>query len=334
MEPPAPNTSFSHTYFTLCGFPGIVQSRRALFLPFFSMYMILVISNGVMIYTIWLEKTLHSPMYTLIALLFAGNLSYTTAIMPRFLLELTFDLNQITLTGCLLQMFVVYLTGACQSSLLVLMALDRYVAVIMPLRYHRIVTKRALVLLVLIGWTRSLLLISPIILVASEVQFCRSNIIFSFACEYMSLLNLACGDTTKVQVVGLWPRVLITVIDGTIILVSYVKVLSAVRMVLDGRASDKAWQTCSTQLLVGVLMTVSGMCTSIVYRLSSLVSYDVQNLVSLINFVIPSSADPIIYGLKMREIRNSLKKIYGRRHCGACASNTQTEGVLRRPMGH
>ncbi|XP_075053693.1 olfactory receptor 52E8-like [Mixophyes fleayi] len=311
------NTSFSHTDFLLCGFPGISQSRHALVIPFLFMYMIIVVSNGVMIYSIWMEKTLHSPMYILISQLFASNISYTTTILPKFLLGLTFELNQVTLTGCFVQMFFIYLTGTSESILLVLMAFDRYVAIRMPLHYHNIVTKRTLTLLIFIGWVRSFLCASLIVIFASKVQFCRSNIILNFACENMSLLNLACGDISNVQAVGLLIRVLITLTDGTFVLVSYLIILCTVMKILIGKASEKAWQTCSTHILVAMLLFSSGMCSSLVYRMGSLISQDVQNLISLMNFVIPTSADPFIYGLRMKEIRTSLKKAFGKRNFGA-----------------
>ncbi|XP_073525031.1 olfactory receptor 52K1-like [Phyllobates terribilis] len=306
------NSTFSHHAFIFQGFPGISQSRIILILPFLSIYIMTVMVNGVMIYTILMEKTLHSPMYILISLLFVTNISYTNTIMPKFLLGLIFDANQISLTGCLVQMFFMYLGGCYELHLLVLMGLDRYTAIIMPLHYHHIMTKRTVAWLLFYGLLRSLCLVFLIVYFTSTVRFCRSSIIMNFVCENMSLLNLGCGDISKIQSIGLWVRMLVTAMDGTCILTSYLSILCSVRKTIVGRGREKAWMTCSTHLLVTMMTFLCGMSSSLVYRMSSHILLDVQNLISLMSFEIPSNAHPIIYGLRTKEIRNSLRKMCNR----------------------
>ncbi|XP_069828833.1 olfactory receptor 52K1-like [Dendropsophus ebraccatus] len=310
------NLSFSHQIFILQGFPGVSHYRSTLILPFLFIYLISLMSNGVITYTILADKTLHIPMYIVVSLLFFTNITYTNMIMPKFLFGLIFDVNQITLPGCLIQMFFMYIAGSYESHLLVLMGLDRYVAIILPLRYHHIVTTHTLAWLLLYGLARSLFLASLIVLFALTVQFCRSNIIFNFACENMSLLNLACGDISRVQAAGLWVRILVTAMDGICIVACYLSILSSVRKTIVGREREKAWQTCGAYLLVTILVMTCALSSSLVYRISSHIALDVQNLISLINFTIPPSADPIIYGFWMTEIRNRLRKMYNKRKHG------------------
>ncbi|XP_068121791.1 olfactory receptor 52N2-like [Hyperolius riggenbachi] len=308
MEDLAINTSFSHTEFILRGFPGISQSRQILAIPLLFMYTIILISNGVILHIICMEKTLHLPMYILIMLLLAGNIVYSMAIVPKFLLALVFELDQITLTGCLTQMLFMYFTGTFESNALLLMAIDRYIAIMIPLHYHHIMSSRTLTMLVLVGYLRSLLLSSVIVGFASKVQFCRSNVILNFACENMSLLSLGCGDLSRVHTVGLWVRILFTGFDGTIILVSYVRILHTIRKLVEGKSREKSWQTCSAHMQATTVTYVCGFSASVAYRIGSVISTDVQNSVNLINYVIPTASDPFIYGLKMREIRKTLKR--------------------------
>ncbi|XP_069827994.1 olfactory receptor 52K1-like [Dendropsophus ebraccatus] len=307
------NSTSSVQIFILRGFPGVSHFRSSLIIPFLSIYLISSMSNGVMTYTILSDKTLHSPMYILISLLFLTNIAYTNTIMPKFLLGLIVDVNQITLPGCLVQMFVIYLAGSYESHLLVLMGLDRYVAIILPLHYHHIVSMHTVTWLLLYGFVRSFFLASLVVFFNLKVQFCRSNLIMNFACENMSLLNLACGDISKVQAVGLWARIVVTTMDGICILASYLNIVSSVRKTIVGRGRKKAWRTCSSHLLVTILTFSCGASSSVVYRMSSLVPPDVQNFISLMNFAIPSCADPIIYGLWMSEIRDRLRKMYTKR---------------------
>uniref|UniRef100_A0A8C5M012 G-protein coupled receptors family 1 profile domain-containing protein n=1 Tax=Leptobrachium leishanense TaxID=445787 RepID=A0A8C5M012_9ANUR len=301
-----PNTSFSHTEFLLLGFPEISQSRHLLVIPFISSYFLILLGNGLISYKICMKKSLHSPMYVLILLLLIWNILYTNTVMPKLLLSIAFQLDQISLSGCLTQMFFMYVAGICESYILLLMAMDRYVAICRPLRYHYIVTKRLLVQLVIVGLLRSIILGLLIVLFASKVQFCSSNVILNFSCENMSVLSLGCGDISKTHLVGLVVRILVIFPDGTFVLVSYLNILCMAMKIAVGESRQKAWKTCSTHLLVTLMTHSCGLTSSIVYRVSGSMSLNVQNLVSLINFLIPATADPLIYGLRMSEIRKTL----------------------------
>ncbi|MEE6513163.1 hypothetical protein FKM82_020673 [Ascaphus truei] len=307
------NTSFSHTVFILLGFPGISESRQLLVIPFLSIYVVILTSNSLIIYRIWVDRSLQSPMYSLISLLFAVNISCTTAIVPKFLLDLLLGMNQISLAGCLVQMFIIYFTVTFESTVVLIMALDRYVAICRPLRYNTIMTKHLLVQLTFIGLARSVFLVSPIVILVSKLQFCRSNVILNFACENMGVLNLGCGDISKTHIAGLMVRILVTVADGSLIVVSYLSILHTAMKIVIGKARQKALHTCSTHLIVAVLIYSCGILSSLVYRARTSVSLDVQNLTSAIYFLFPAAVNPIIYGLRMKEIRLCLEKSYGRK---------------------
>ncbi|KAM4796251.1 olfactory receptor 52K2-like [Rhinophrynus dorsalis] len=307
------NMSISYTEFLLLGFPGISASRPLLVIPFLFIYTAILTCNSIIMYRIWVEMTLQSPMYWLISLLFAINISSTTAIMPKFLLSLAFDLSQISLSGCLVQMFVIYFTVVVESAVVLMMTLDRYVAICWPLNYHIIMTKKLLVLLTLISMARGVILISPIVIPLSGVQFCRSNVILSFACENMGLLNLGCGDISKMHITGLFIRIFVSVIDGTILLISYIKILYTAMKIITGKDRYKALNTCGTHLIVAMLIYSCGLLSSIVYRIGTSISINVQNLVSAIYFLFPAAVNPLIYGVRVKEIRVSLKKAYGRK---------------------
>uniref|UniRef100_A0A803JS86 Olfactory receptor n=1 Tax=Xenopus tropicalis TaxID=8364 RepID=A0A803JS86_XENTR len=345
MEPGISNQSFifSYTDFTLLGFPGISRWRPLLAIPFFSVYLVILSGNSLIIHLIYTEKTLHSPMYLLISVLFAINITVSTAILPKFLLDLLFRLNQVSLTGCLLQMFSIYFMSVCESGVMLLMSLDRYVAICRPLRYHNIMTKRFLLSLTFIVIIRSFILVCPFVLFTSMVQFCRSNIILNFTCENMALLSLGCGDTTKPQIAGLIVRIIVTALDGSLFFLSYSTILYTAMKTVDNKSRHKALNTCGTHLLVTMQVYVSGLVSSLIARGKALhkalhtcsthlivvvlnsscgliaailyrmpISVDVQNLFSAIYYLFPATIHPIIYGYRMKEIRRCL--VNGKRH--------------------
>ncbi|OCT96268.1 hypothetical protein XELAEV_18013943mg [Xenopus laevis] len=316
MEPGISNKSifFSYTNFSLLGFPGISQWRPLLAIPFFPMYLVILSGNSLIICLIYTDKTLHSPMYLLISLLFAINISSSTAILPKLLLDLLFHLNQVSLTGCLLQMFFIYFMAVCESNVMLLMSLDRYVAICRPLRYHNIMTKSLLAWHIAIIIIRSCLLVCPLVIFTSMVQFCRSNIILNFACENMALLSLGCGDTTKAQMAGLIVRIIVTVLDVSLLLISYSSIIYTAMKTATGKSRHKALNTCGTHLLVAMVVYVSGLASSIVYRMETTISTDVKNLFSAIYLMIPATLNPFIYGLRVSEIRKSLMKYWSKKN--------------------
>ncbi|XP_073468448.1 olfactory receptor 52L1-like [Aquarana catesbeiana] len=297
---------FSHTEFILFGFPGISSSRNLLAIPFLIIYLVILTGNALIIYRIWVEQSLHSPMYVLIALLFSVNIACTTAIVPKAVLSVLLGMDRVSLVTCLFQMFFMYTMVMFESDVLLLMALDRYVAICRPLRYHDIMTSRLLVQLSMIGLIKCSLFVSLIIIVAAQVYFCSSNLILDFACENMVLLNLACGDTDRIQIVGLMVRVVVTALDITLLLLSYGWILDATMRIITGKERHKTLHTCGTHLSVVVLNYSCGLLSSVAYRLP--ISLDIQNLTSAIYFLLPATVHPLIYGYRVREIKACLVK--------------------------
>ncbi|XP_077156015.1 olfactory receptor 52K1-like isoform X1 [Ranitomeya variabilis] len=302
------NPNVSHSSFLFAGFSGITDHRSLLFIPFFLIYAHIMVSNGVMVYRILVDMTLQSPMYLLIGLLFLVNVACTTTFMPKFILGLVFDLNRITLSGCLVQMWFIYVIVTFESTVILLMALDRYVAICKPLRYHDIMTNRFLSQLTWVSLARSVVLMTPIIYLDSRVKFCKSNVILNFVCENMGLLKLACGDISGIQAIGLIVRMAITVVDGSLLLISYLTILHTAMFVLK-QSRSKALNTCSSHIFVALIIYASSILSALIYRLETSVSVDIQNLTSAIYFLFPATINPIIYGVRVKEIRLSLKKM-------------------------
>ncbi|XP_018429941.1 PREDICTED: olfactory receptor 52K1-like [Nanorana parkeri] len=247
-------------------------------------------------------------MYFLMSLLFTVNLSSTTAILPKFLLDLSFDINQITFSGCLSQMFYIYFMAIFESGVILSMALDRFIAICRPLQYNNIMTPRLLLQLAFIGVARSALFVSPMVILTSRVHFCKSNIILNFVCENMGILSLACGDISKQQAVGLMVRILVTVIDVSLLLLSYSSIIYTAMKIAVGKARHKALHTCGAHLTVATMIYVSALLSSIVYRMQTHISYDIQNLFNAIYLMLPASLNPFIYGLGVKEIRRCFSR--------------------------
>ncbi|XP_003463465.1 olfactory receptor 52K1-like [Cavia porcellus] len=300
----------SYSSFLLVGFPGMRESRILLVLPFLSLYLVILSANALVIYTVVAQRSLHQPMYLLIALLLAVNICAATTVVPAMLFSFSTRFNRISLARCLLQMFCIYFLIVFDCNILLVMALDRYVAICYPLRYPEIVTGHLLAGLLGAATVRSTCIVAPVVGLASRVRFCRSDVIHHFACEHMALMKLSCGDISLNKTVGLTVRIFNRVLDMLLLGASYSRIIHAAFRISSGGARSKALNTCGSHLLVIFTVYSSTMSSSIVYRVARTASQDVHNLLSAFYLLLPCLLNPIIYGARTKEIRQHLATLF------------------------
>ncbi|XP_057605387.1 olfactory receptor 52L1-like [Hippopotamus amphibius kiboko] len=306
------NTStfnISYTNFFLVGFPGLREWRPLLVLPLTFLYVTIVSANALVIHTVAVQRSLHQPMYVLIALLLAVNICAATAVMPKMLEGFVHYANPIPLHGCLAQMFFIYFTLLLDYNLLLVMALDRYMAICHPLHYSDLMTSRLLGVLAFFALTRSLGVAVPLVMLTARARFCQTAVIRHFTCEYIALLSIACGDLTFNNQLGLAMRLVTVTFDLALLGTSYTRIIYAAFRISSGGARAKALHTCGSHLLVILTIYLSGLSTSIVFRVAKTVSQDVQNLLSAIYLLLPGALNPVIYGVRTREIRQHVEKM-------------------------
>ncbi|XP_003764772.1 olfactory receptor 52Z1-like [Sarcophilus harrisii] len=302
-------SNISYRDFFLVGFPGLRERRWLLVLPASCLYALILASNALIVSTVATQRSLHQPMYVLISLLLAVNVCAATAVLPPMLPGFLRSAKPVSLERCLTQMFFIYFTLLLDYNLLLAMALDRYVAICHPLRYADLVTSRLLGPLAAAALSRSLAVAVPLVVLTSRARFCRTAVIRHFACEYIALLSIACGDLTFNNRLGLALRLLTVTFDLSLLAASYSRIIYAAFQISSGGARAKALHTCGSHLLVIFTVYLSGLSTSIVFRFAKSVSQDVQNLLSAIYLLLPGALNPIIYGVRTREIRQHVERL-------------------------
>ncbi|XP_013931210.1 PREDICTED: olfactory receptor 52K1-like [Thamnophis sirtalis] len=308
MQNSAANVSYVE--FTLVPFPGLREWRPFLAFPFFCLFLLIVTTNSIVIYTVKTEESLHSPMCLLIALLLTVNLFGTFAILPRMLFSLVLPASHISLTECLVQMFFLYFTILLDCNVLLMMALDRFLAICHPLRYAELMTTKLLSLLMLLSLVRSLGTVGPVVALASQVRFCRSNVISHFACEHMALMRLSCSDISVNKRLGLALRSFEFLLDLSLLLASYGRIVHTALKIRSGNVRHRVFHTCGTHWMVIAISYSSRLSSSVVFRLAKSASQDVHNLLSATYLLFPWTVHPLIYGVRTREIRASLPKLF------------------------
>uniref|UniRef100_A0A8D1FWL8 Olfactory receptor n=1 Tax=Sus scrofa TaxID=9823 RepID=A0A8D1FWL8_PIG len=306
------SSTVSYTSFLLLGFPGLQESRALLVLPFLSLYLVIVSANALVTRTVVAQRSLHQPMYLLIALLLAVNICAATTVVPAMLFSFSTRFNRISLARCLVQMFCIYFLIVFDCNILLVMGLDRYVAICYPLRYPQIVTSRLLAGLLGVAAARGTCIVAPVVALASRVRFCRSDVIHHFACEHMALMTLSCGDISLNKTVGLAVRIFNRVLDMLLLGASYARIIQAALQMASAGARSKALDTCGSHLLVIFTVYSSTMSSSIVYRVARTASQDVHNLLSAFYLLLPCLVNPLIYGARTKEIRQHLATLFQR----------------------
>lgn len=296
----------SHKHFILDGFSELGTLRPVLFIPFSIMLTVSLLANSLLLYVIITERSLHSPMYFLIAGMTFMDLILPLFFVPHMLLSFLFDWRGISLIGCLVQMQLIHFIGTFHSTILVWMALDRYFAICTPLYYHEQMVPQKFLRFMIVPVLRNIVLITAFVVLAGSLSYCASNVINHCFCEHLALVGLACGNTRINSLVGLIGVFLIPVADFIIITVSYVVIFRSV--LKSGRAGLKALDTCITHVVVMSISLIVALIALLSYRFGGGLPAASRIFFSTMYLLIPSCFNPIIYGFRTSEIRKHILK--------------------------
>lgn len=293
--------------FTLLGVPGLESQHLWLSVPFTSMLLAILIGNGAILFLVITEPTLHTPMYLLLALLMVADLISTLALVPKVLCLFWFDDRVIAIYACFTQMFFIHGASVVRSALLVAMAFDRFVAVCEPLRYNTILSHSLVGRLGLVALAKGVILILPMPLLLQRLTFCHRVIPHTY-CDHMAVVKMACSNTRPNRIYGLFVILLVVGLDLLLIGFSYVFILQSVVRLNSRDATFKALNTCSAHLFVILITYVPALFSSITHRIGHHIPPHAHIILANLYLLIPSVFNPIIYGIKMKEIRDRVAK--------------------------
>ncbi|XP_035290650.1 olfactory receptor 1496-like [Anguilla anguilla] len=271
------------------------------------LYVLIIIVNFMLIVIILLEKTLHKPMYIFLCNLCINGLYGTAGFYPKFLFDLFSDSFEISYSACFLQAFVIYSSALCELATLTVMAYDRYIAICRPLNYHSIMTNTLIVKLLLFSWIFPAFSYGGALLITNTMSLCGSHI-DKFYCDNLLIMKLSCKSTDTHKSYGLICTV-IYVLMVLFIIYSYCTLISSCRKCAESK--NKFKQTCVPHLLSLVNFTFALLFDTMYSRYGSRdFSQDLYNILTLEFLVIPPVLNPIIYGLKLTEVRKRALRVF------------------------
>ncbi|XP_037696102.1 olfactory receptor 52H1-like [Choloepus didactylus] len=292
--------------FILVGIPGLEQFHVWIGIPFCAIYIVALVGNFILLYLIAVERSLHEPMFFFLSMLAMTDLILSTAGVPKTLSMFWLGDREITFAGCLTQMFFLHFTFVLDSAILMSMAFDRYVAICSPLRYTSILTPKTIIKIVVAISFRSFCIILPVVFLLTRLPFCRTHIIPHTYCEHIDVARLACADISINIWYGFCVPIMIVLSDVILIAISYIFILCAVFRLPSREASQKALGTCGSHVCVILMFYIPAFFTILAHRFGHNVSRSFHIMFADICFVIPPALNPIVYGVKTKQIRDKV----------------------------
>ncbi|XP_068521128.1 olfactory receptor 14C36-like [Anas acuta] len=191
--------------------------------------------------------------------------------------------------------------------LLTVMSYDRYVAICKPLHYGSLLGSRACAQMAAAAWGSGLL--NAVLHTASTLSLplCHGNAVDQFFCEIPHILKLSCSNSYLREVWAILFSLFLAFGCFVFIVASYVQIFRAVLTIPSEQGRHKAFSTCLPHLIVTSLM----ISTSIFAYLKppSISSPSLDLVVTVLYSVVPPVANPLIYSLKNRELRDSIRTL-------------------------
>ncbi|KAL6073399.1 hypothetical protein STEG23_013730 [Scotinomys teguina] len=245
-------------------------------------------------------------MFLFLAMLSFVDLVLSLSTLPKMLAIFWFGATAISSYACLSQMFVIHAFSAMESGVLVAMALDRFVAICNPLQYATILTPEVVAKIGGLVALRGVGLTIFFPSLAYRLSYCSSHTIAYTYCEHMAVVKLACGATTVDSLYALAVAVFLGVGDVAFIAYSYGQIVKTVMHFPSPKARGKAGSTCTAHVCVILFFYGPGFLSVVMQRFGPSTASAAKVILANLYLLFPPALDPIVYGVKTKQIRECL----------------------------
>ncbi|XP_072217473.1 olfactory receptor 14J1-like [Excalfactoria chinensis] len=301
-----PNSS-SISEFLLLPLADTRQLQLLHFWLLLGIYLAALLGNGLISTAVACDRRLHTPMYFFLLNLALLDLGCISTTLPKAMANALWDTRAISYAGCAAQVFCIFFFISAECSLLTIMSYDRYIAICKPLHYGTLMDSRACATMAAAAWGAGFL--NSLLHTAStfSLPLCQGNVVNQFFCEVPQILKLSCSGSYFREVVLIIFSVSLVFGCFVFIVVSYVQIFMAVLRMPSEQGRHKAFSTCLPHLVVVSLFVSIGIFAYL--KPFSISSPSVDLMMALLYSVFPPTLNPIIYGMRNREIKHALSRV-------------------------
>ncbi|XP_062287915.1 olfactory receptor 11A1-like [Scomber scombrus] len=297
------------TYITVDGYVEVEKYRYVYFLIMFTVYILIICSNIIIVCLIWVHKNLHEPMYVFIAALLLNSVLYSTAIYPKMLIDFLSEKQIISYSACLFQFYIFYSLGLSDFLLLSAMAYDRYVSICKPLQYPVIMRKNMISIFLVLAWLLPACQMAVLVIQIADTKLCNFNLKGIFCNN--AIYSLHCVRSKFVTIYGVVILFNFILLPMLFIIFTYIRILILTYQSCR-EVRKKAAETCLPHLLVLISITCLSAYDVSIARLESNFPKMARLIMTLQIVLYHPLFNPLIYGLKMKEISKHLKRLFCR----------------------
>ncbi|NP_001376022.1 olfactory receptor family 51 subfamily G member 4 [Canis lupus familiaris] len=305
------DSNHTGTFFFLAGLPGIEAVHKWLFIPLCAMYVASLVGNSLILWVVRSEPSLHQPMYYFLLMLAVTDLGLSASTLPTVLPIYLLGLRKVAMDMCLAQLFFIHTFSIMESSVLLTMALDRFVAISNPLHYGTILTSPRVASLGLASVVRSVGLHIPAPIMLRKLPYCQNRLLSHSYCLHPDVMKLACVDTHINSAYGLFVVLSTLGVDSVLIVLSYVLILQTALSIASKAERLKALNTCVSHICAVLLFYTPMIGLSMIHRFGRWASPSSRVLLSYVHFLIPPVLNPVVYTIKTKQIRLRMLRLLG-----------------------
>uniref|UniRef100_A0A8C4PFJ0 Olfactory receptor n=1 Tax=Equus asinus TaxID=9793 RepID=A0A8C4PFJ0_EQUAS len=308
------NTTQDSFYFILTGIPGFEASHIWISIPFCGLYIISIIGNTTILSAIRTEPSLHQPMYLFLSMLALTDLGLTLTTMPTVMQLLWFSIRKISFEACFVQFFFLHGFSFMESSVLLAMSFDRYVAICRPLHYATILTNEVIGRIASAMICRCVLAVLPSLFLLKRLPFCGSRLLSHSYCLHQDMIRLVCADIRINSWYGFALVLLIIVLDPLLIVLSYTLILKSILSTATWTERLRALNNCLSHVLAVLVLYIPMVGVSMTHRFAKHASPLVHVIMANIYLLAPPVMNPIIYSVKTKQIRHGIIHLLSQRN--------------------
>ncbi|XP_012602171.2 olfactory receptor 5AS1 [Microcebus murinus] len=298
------------TEFIFVGFTDYLPLRVILFLVLLVTYILTVVGNMGLIILVNIDSSLQTPMYYFLSNLSFLDISYSTAIAPKMLINFLASKKSISPYGCALQMFFFACFADAECLILAAMAYDRYAAICKPLLYPTLMSRRVCICFIVLAYFSGSMTSLVHVCLTFRLPFCGSNIVNHFFCDIPPLLALSCADIHINELLLFALCGFIQTSTFVVIFISYFCILITVLSIKSSGGRSKTFSTCASHLVAVTLFY--GTLLFMYLRPTTSYAPDTDKVVALFYTVVFPMFNPIIYSFRNKDVKNALKKLLER----------------------